>query len=35
MAEINPGESDFDTDAESENLKPQKYLFIFDDIISD
>lgn len=37
MAEINPGESDFDTDAERDTPRgvPQKYLFIFDDIISD
>jgi hypothetical protein len=35
MAAINPGESDFDTDAETDFVVPPKYLFIFDDIISD
>lgn len=35
MAAINPGESDFDTDAECDNAPPPRYLFIFDDIISD
>ena len=35
MAAINPCESDFDTDAECENETPPRYLFIFDDIISD